>query len=116
MSAPIDPQNDDIHPLARPFLFLDKPIVRQAPLYVFGALAALMLFVEFLIPRHAVGKYEEVFGFYEIEGFFGFCLAVLSGWPLRWLLARDPDYYTTPEERAALEAERELKAAGGAND
>ena len=34
-----------------------------------------------------------MFGFYELEGFFGFCLAVLAGWPLRALLGRRPDYY-----------------------
>ncbi|MEO1040481.1 MAG: hypothetical protein AAFX09_13160 [Pseudomonadota bacterium] len=94
MSAPTDPSRDDgIHPLARPFLWLDSPWARRAPLYVFGGLALLGLLIEFLIPRHAVGKYEEVFGFYEIEGFFGFCIAVLAGWPLRWLLGRAPDYY-----------------------
>ena len=93
MSRTPKPEDDQIHPLAKPFLWLDKPWAKQAPLFIFGALAAGLLIVEFLVPRHAYGKWEEVFGFYEIEGFFGFCLAVLAGWPLRWLLAREPDYY-----------------------
>jgi len=84
---------DDIHPAARPFLWLDHPLTKAIPLYLFGALAALMLFLEFLYPFHAVSKYDDVFGFYEIEGFFGFCLAVLMGWPLRRLLGRPEDYY-----------------------
>lgn len=109
MSAPRDPQDDAIHPLARPFLWLDKKWAREAPFYIFGGLAVLGLVVEYFIPRHAGGKWEEVFGFYEIEGFFGFCLAVLAGWPLRWLLARPADYYDTDEDRAfkAQQAEKE---------
>ncbi|PWE17002.1 hypothetical protein DDZ18_09870 [Marinicauda salina] len=93
MSGAPDPKRDDVHPFARPFLWLDKPWARRAPLYIFGALAAIGLVMEYLVPRHAVGKWEQVFGFYEIEGFFGFCLAVLAGWPLRWLLARPADYW-----------------------
>ena len=116
MSAPIDPKNDTIHPFAKPFLFLDHPTTRKAPLYVFGALAVALLVLEFFVPRHAGGKYEEVFGFYEIEGFFGFCLAVLSGWPLRWLLGRDADYYATDEEIAERDGIDQSNAKGGEND
>jgi hypothetical protein len=116
MSAPIDPKNDDIHPLAKPFLFLDNPKVKAAPFYIFLFLALALLVVEFVHPRHAYGKWEEIFGFYEIEGFFGFCLAVLSGWPLRWLLARDADYYATPEELAERDALERAASEGGDND
>lgn len=93
MTQKTNKSDDQIHPLARFFLWLDHPLARSLPLYIFGGLAILLLVVEFLVPRHAGGKWEEVFGFYEIEGFFGFCLAVLAGWPLRWLLSRDPKYY-----------------------
>ena len=94
MSAPLDPRSDDgVHPLARPFLWLDKPWARRAPLYVFGALSVLWLLIEFFAPRLAGGKYPEVLGVYEIEAFVGFCLAVMAGWVLRWLLGREPDYY-----------------------
>ena len=101
MSARNPNDDEQIHPLARPFLWLDKPWARQAPLYLFGAGALGLLIWELFHPRHGYAKYEEVFGFYEIEGFFGFCIAVLAGWPLRWLLARKPDYYDTEEDRAA---------------
>ena len=85
-------RDDDIHPVSRHFLWLDRPAVRQAPFYIFGALAIGLLIVEAIHPRHAA-KWEALFGFYELEGFFGFCLAVLAGWPLRALLGRRPDYY-----------------------
>lgn len=93
MSQTSKKSDDGIHPVARYFLWLDSPLAQRAPLYIFGGLAAILLVVEFFFPRHAGGKWEEIFGFYEIEGFFGFCLAVLAGWPLRWLLSREPRYY-----------------------
>jgi hypothetical protein len=85
--------DDGIHPAARPFLWLDSKWAKEAPFWIFGGLAALMLVLEAWHPFHAVSKWDEVFGFYEIEGFFGFCLAVLMGWPLRRLLGRPEDYY-----------------------
>lgn len=99
MSAPRDPKHDEIHPAARPFLWLESARSRALPMYIFGGLALLLLVWEFFNPRHGYAKFEELFGFYEIEGFFGFCLAVLAGWPLRKLLARPADYYTPKEER-----------------
>lgn len=90
---PETPEEDQIHPMAKPFLWLDSKWAKELPFWIFGGLAGLMLVLEFLHPFHAVSKWDEVFGFYEIEGFFGFCLAVLLGWPLRRLLGRKEDYY-----------------------
>ncbi|WP_421792295.1 hypothetical protein [Hyphobacterium sp.] len=85
--------DDQVHPAARPFLWLEKPAVKAAPFYIFGALALALLVLEFFFPLHAVSKWDDVIGFYEIEGFVGFCLAVLMGWPLRRLLGRPEEYY-----------------------
>lgn len=92
--------DDDIHPVSRHFLWLDKPWARQAPFYIFGGLALVLLGLDFIHHRHAQNAIEAIPGFYVWMGFFGFCLAVLAGWPLRWLLARRPDYYerTTDDE------------------
>ncbi|MEE2527035.1 hypothetical protein V0U79_11710 [Hyphobacterium sp. HN65] len=87
------PAEDEIHPAARPFLWLDSKWAKKAPFWIFGGLAILMLVFEVLNPFHRTGKWYEVLGFYEIEGFVGFCLAVLMGWPLRRLLGRKEDYY-----------------------
>ena len=92
--APDKPDGDDqIHPAAKPFLWLDSNWARKAPFWIFGGLALLLLLLEALSPLHPTSKWDEVFGFYEIEGFFGFCFAVLMGWPLRRLLGRPEDYY-----------------------
>lgn len=85
--------DEGIHPAAKPFLWLDHPIAKAAPFWIFGIAALSLLVVEAFNPLHAVSKWDDVFGFYEIEGFVGFCLAVLAGWPLRRLLGRPENYY-----------------------
>ncbi|WP_421785979.1 hypothetical protein [Hyphobacterium sp.] len=85
--------DDNVHPAAKPFLWLDTKWARRAPFWIFGGLALLLLVLEAFSPLHPASKWDDVFGFYEIEGFFGFCLAVLMGWPLRRLLGRPEDYY-----------------------
>ncbi len=85
--------DEGVHPAAKPFLWLDHPAAKAAPFWIFGMAAIALLIAEMLHPLHAVSKWDEVFGFYEIEGFFGFCLAVLAGWPLRRLLGRPENYY-----------------------
>lgn len=86
-------KDDDIHPLARPFLFLDGKWARALPFWLFllGTIAALV--GEYVHPFHYVSDYDGIFGFYAIVGFFGFAFAVLMGWPLRKLLGRDENYY-----------------------
>lgn len=86
-------KSDAIHPLAKPFLWLDSHWARKAPFWIFLIAALGLLAWEYVHPRHGYLHVEELFGFYEIMGFFGFCLAVLAGWPLRKLLWRPEDYY-----------------------
>jgi len=85
--------HENVHPISRYFLWLDTPIARKAPFWIFGAGALVLLGAEYLHPMHSVSNYDGIFGFYELEGFFGFSLAVLMGWPLRKLLGRKEDYY-----------------------
>ena len=84
---------DDIHPLAKPFLFLDGKWARALPFWIFLIGTLAMLGLEYWHPFHHVSDYDGVFGFYAIVGFFGFAFAVLMGWPLRKLLGRDENYY-----------------------
>jgi hypothetical protein len=87
------PAKDGVHPLARPFLWLDAPLFRTVLPFVFGGLAGLLLLLEFLLPEFSAGKYTEALGVYEIEGFVGLVLIVLVCWPLRWLLGRRANFY-----------------------
>lgn len=88
------PENkNDIHPVSRRFLWLDKAWAREAPFWIFLVLALGLLSVEFVHHRHGYSQIEESFGFYVWMGFFGFCFAVLMGWPLRALLSKPADYY-----------------------
>lgn len=90
--APKPDPKAEAHPLARPFLFLDSKWARALPFWLFlaGTLAALA--GEWFHHFHQEFEFQ-FFGFYAAMGFFGFCLAVLMGWPLRALLGRPEDYY-----------------------
>ena len=96
MSESKNHDNDIIHPVARHFLWLASPWARKMPLYIFFVLSVVLLVLEFFYPRHGYKAFEESWAFYTAMGFFGFCFAVLAGWPLRKLLARRPDYYEAP--------------------
>ncbi|WP_019961383.1 hypothetical protein [Woodsholea maritima] len=87
-------KDDGVHPFAKPFLFLDKPSVRGAFFWLFLVGTLAMIGLQAIHHFHPHGGPGDVFGFYAIMGFFGFCFAVLMGWPLRAILGRKADYYT----------------------
>ena len=59
----------------------------------------LVLFgLDFVLHRHAVHPWEELFGFYAIYGFVACVLLVLLAKELRKLLMRDEDYYDKPRD------------------
>ncbi len=81
------------HPLARPFLWTLTPCARKAALPVLGVLMLVLVGAEIVYPFKGHTPLSGVKGFYALFGFIGFGLIVLSGWPLRVLLSRKPDYY-----------------------
>ena len=62
-------------------------------LWTFAALCLVLALADFAYHRHTHYSWEEWPGFYALFGFVAFALIVLSGRPLRRLLARDEDYY-----------------------
>lgn len=92
---------DGIHPLARPFLFLDKTFVRDVISLCIVLIAMVLLAIDFFVDRHGETQAAEIPGFYAVYGFICFAAAVLSGWPLRALLMRGPDYYGESEDSDA---------------
>jgi hypothetical protein len=57
------------------------------------ALCAALGLADFVYPRHGIFGFEEIPLAYAIFGFVCFFGIVLSGYPLRWLVGRDEDYY-----------------------
>ena len=103
MTTPIEPEhqaspNDDgrfagemwfgwtSHPKAKAFVFIGMI-----------ALVAILFLADFVVHRHEYFDLPKFPLFYGLFGFGAFALVVLSGWPLRKLLARPENYYE-PEE------------------
>ena len=96
---PPRPEREDrIHPLARPFLFLDRPAARDVISLCIVLIAMALFAADFFLDRHGETGAAETKGFFSVFGFAAFGLIVLSGWPLRALLTRAPDFYGESED------------------
>ncbi len=88
-----DPQRADapdrsVHSFARPFLWLDKPFVRDVISLGVVVTGMILLAIDIFVDRHGETALAERPGFYAIIGFIGLAMAVLACWPLRALLLR----------------------------
>lgn len=99
MSDPvIDPKDDDIHPAARPFLFLGKKNVKRNFIWLplIGLIIASVLGVIFPAkhpaPFEMIGNFV-IPGSWAIFGFLAYSLIVFAAPVLFRLLARPEDYY-----------------------
>lgn len=97
------PGKDDMHPLSRIlFGWVDHPRTGTLLLLIVATIAAGLFLVDLVLDRHDYLWFAEWNAFYAWWGFGSFALAVLSGWPLGYLLRRDEDYYgeadTTPRD------------------
>ena len=88
------PDNRNIHPLAKIlFGWVDHPRTPNLLLLLVATVAAGLFLADLVVDRHDYLAFAEWNGFYAWWGFGAFALAVLSGWPLGYLLRRDEDYY-----------------------
>jgi hypothetical protein len=97
-SPPAPPAREDIHPAARPFLWLDSPRMPGRILAVVGLVCLALAGAEIVIHRHATFAAEATPLFYGIFGFASFSAVVLSGWLLHRWLGRPEDYYGEDED------------------
>jgi hypothetical protein len=89
-------EHDDelVHPLSRPFLWLDAKWFKASLFWVFGALTIGLVALDFVWPRHEAIHTAEIPGFYAGYGFIAFILAVFVGWlVIRGLLGRAENYW-----------------------
>jgi hypothetical protein len=73
--------------------WLDQP--RNVDRLYYGLIVVCVLLVlsDLVYHKHPHFAWEDWFGFNAFLGFAAFFLIVLSGRPLRRILARDEDYY-----------------------
>ena len=90
--------DEDIHPAARPFLWLVSDQARNGFIYVVGIGALIFIALDFVVPRHAHFGFEALKGFFAVFGFIAFAFVVLAGWPLRAFTGRPEDYYPESTE------------------
>ncbi len=87
--------------------FFDHPRNVKRLLHFLYASCALLLLLDFVIHRHAIHRWENLWGFYPIYGFVGCVILVqVAAW-MRSFLMRAEDYYDSEgrnnEEKVATD-------------
>lgn len=97
--------------------FFDNPDNVKRVLQVLFACCVLLFLLDFVIHRHVMHSWENLWGFYPIYGFVGCVILVLVAKWMRTFLMRAEDYY---DEGDAEMSERpdsgEKYSAEGGND
>ena len=73
--------------------FFDNPQNIKRLLYVFYACCIALFALDFVIQRHVMHSWENLWGFYPIYGFVGCVVLVLVATWMRTFLMRSEDYY-----------------------
>ena len=71
----------------------DKPKNVQRILYVLYGCCVLLFALDFVIHRHVMHSWENLWGFYPLYGFIGCVVLVLVATWMRTFLMRSEDYY-----------------------
>lgn len=76
----------------------DNPKNVKRVMYLLYGGCALLLALDFVIHRHVVHSWENLFGFYPLYGFVGCVILVLVATWMRTFLMRSEDYYEKTSE------------------
>ena len=76
----------------------DKPQYIKYILYLLYACCVLLLLLDFLIHRHVVHSWENLWGFYPIYGFVGCVILVFVATWMRTFLMRSENYYESEKK------------------
>ncbi|MFT5117908.1 MAG: hypothetical protein ACI9NY_001441 [Kiritimatiellia bacterium] len=76
----------------------DNPKNVKRVMYLLYGGCALLLALDFVIHRHVVHSWENLFGFYPLYGFVGCVILVLVATWMRTFLMRPEDYYEKSSE------------------
>ena len=88
--------------------FFDDPKNVKRILYVLYGCCALLFALDFVIHRHVVHSWENLWGFYPLYGFVGCVVLVLVATWMRTFLMRPENYYeyerkSDPDEKSSAE-------------
>ncbi len=83
------------------YLF-DNPLNVKRILHILYGCCAILFVLDFVIHRHTIHGWENLWGFYAIYGFVGCVVLVLVATWMRGFIMRPPDYYDD-EGRAGFE-------------
>lgn len=87
-------KDDPVHPIARPFLWLESKWFTASLVWVLGVLAIGLGAIDFVHHRHDYLEFAQMPGFYALAGFGAFVLAVMGGWfVIRRFLGREENYW-----------------------
>lgn len=73
--------------------FFDKPQNVRWVLRLFYAICALLFALDFVMHRHVIHSWENLWGFYAIFGFIACVALVLVAKQMRRAIMRDETYY-----------------------
>jgi len=83
-------KNDEKH-------LFDNPKNIKRVLYILYGCCAVLLALDFVIHRHVMHSWENLWGFYPLYGFVGCVILVFVATWMRTFLMRDEDYYDKQE-------------------
>ena len=73
--------------------FFDNPNNVKRLMHVFYAICVILFLLDFVIHRHVMHSWENLWGFYPLYGFVGCVVLVLIATWMRTFLMRSEDYY-----------------------
>ena len=76
----------------------DKPQNVKRVLHLLYGCCAVLFALDFVIRRHVIHSWENLWGFYPIYGFIGCVVLVLVATWMRTFLMRPEDYYDPENE------------------
>ncbi len=83
------------------YLFDDAKNIKRV-LHLLYACCLLLFALDFLIHRHVMHSWENLWGFYPLYGFVGCVILVLVATWMRTFLMRSEDYYDDKPQTTAL--------------
>lgn len=94
MSVKPGKKDDLIHPIARPFLWLESNWLKSSLVWVLGVVVIGLGAIDFVHHRHEYLEFAQTPGFYAMAGFGSFVLAVMGAWfVIRRFLGREENYW-----------------------